>query len=87
MLRFSPMLPRTISAVFGMAVFAVNLSEARQAKPITDALSHAESCASQTAGDIKSVVAASKVVDNQYSNEYFGLSVTGDMAKSKRPYL
>ena len=29
MLRFSPMLPRTISAVFSMAVFAVNFAEAR----------------------------------------------------------
>src|SRR5258706_4988209 len=79
------MLPRTISAVFGMAVFAVNFAEARQAKPTTDALSHAESCASQTAGDIKSVVAAGKVVANQYSNEYFELSVTADNGEIQAP--
>jgi hypothetical protein len=79
------MLPRTISAVFGMAVFAVNFAEARQAKPTTDALSHAEPCASQTVGDIKSVVAAGKVVANQYSNEYFGLSVTADNGEIQAP--
>jgi TonB family protein len=80
------MLPRTIFAVFGMAVFAVNFAEARQAKPTTDALSHAESCAaSQTVGDIKSVVAAGKVIANQYSNEYFGLSVTAYNGEIQAP--
>jgi len=79
------MLPRTISAVFGMAVFAVNFAEARQAKPTTDALSHAEPCASQTEGDIKSVIAAGKVVANHYSNEYFGLSVTADNGEIQAP--
>jgi hypothetical protein len=37
------MLPRTISAVFGVAVFAVNFAEARQAKPTTDALAETRS--------------------------------------------
>ena len=79
------MQPRTLSAVFGMAVFAVNFAEARQTKPTTDALSHAESCASQTVGDIKSVVAAGRVVANRCSNEYFGLSVTADNGEIQAP--
>jgi len=79
------MLHRTISAVFGVAVFAVNFAEARQVKPTTDALSHAEPCASQTEGDIKSVIAAGKVVANHYSNEYFGLSVTADNGEIQAP--